>query len=106
MIPNVTDERLCWLTVREELGKWARGMGPLGRLTVLGSSRRGGARLGGDVRRQAGSDRMRLYGRAVDHAAQTLSAGERKHLRATGEVPGWFLADVERRYQEIRKRRR
>ncbi|MEU1465574.1 hypothetical protein ABZ467_33945 [Streptomyces sp. NPDC005727] len=41
----------------------------------------------------------------MDESAQTLSADEREHLRAVGEVPDWFLADVERRYRECRKRR-
>ncbi|MFF9177608.1 hypothetical protein ACWDXT_27140 [Streptomyces sp. NPDC003236] len=41
----------------------------------------------------------------MDEAAQTLSADEREHLRAAGEVPDWFLADVERRYRELGKQR-
>lgn len=48
---------------------------------------------------------MHVYAVAVDDAAQTLSADERQHLRATAEVPDWFMDDVERRYREIRKQR-
>ncbi|MBW8701565.1 hypothetical protein MBT84_18320 [Streptomyces sp. MBT84] len=48
---------------------------------------------------------MHVYAVAVDDAAQTLSADERQHLRATAEVPDWCMGDVERRYREIRKQR-
>ncbi|MFE2579113.1 hypothetical protein [Streptomyces sp. NPDC059378] len=104
-IPNVTDERLCWLIVREELQKKTSKLRFLGWVTVLFSGRTRGARLGGDLRREHASDKMSDYAVAVDAAAQTLSADERKHLRTAGEVPDWFLADVERRYREFRKQR-
>jgi hypothetical protein len=105
-IPNVTDERLCWLIVREDLRKRTGKLGALGWFTVLfGGRTPSRARLGGDLRREHASGKMVDYSVAVDAAAQTLSGDERKHLRAVGEVPDWFMADVERRYQEIRKRR-
>lgn len=104
-IPNVTDERLCWLIVREELQKKTSKLRFFGWVTVLFSGRTAGATFGGDLRRERASDKMSGYAVAVDAAAQTLSADERKRLRAVGEVPDWFLADVERRYQEFRKQR-
>ncbi|MFI9269839.1 hypothetical protein ACIGXM_03845 [Kitasatospora sp. NPDC052896] len=104
-LPNVTDERLCWLVVRDELHKKSSKLGVFGWITILGGGRRGGAALGGDLRREQASGRMGDYALAVDDAASTLSADERGHLRATGQVPEWFMADVERRYQEIHRRR-
>ncbi|MGW1722684.1 hypothetical protein ACWCQK_07060 [Streptomyces sp. NPDC002306] len=59
----------------------------------------------GDLRREKTSAKMSDYAVAVDASAQTLSPDERRHLRTAGEVPEWFRSDVERRYQEIRKRR-
>lgn len=106
-IPHVTDERLCWLAVRDELGQKARKRGVFGWLSLLaagGRNGRNGARMAGDMRREASSGKMQHYAFAVDEAATALGPDERKHLRSTGEVPGWFAADVERRVVEIRKR--
>jgi hypothetical protein len=113
-IPNLTDDRLCWLAIREQLSKKAHKVGPFGWLTALGAgavSRRSGraartaARIDGDMRREAASGKMMDYAFAVDDASGSLTPDERQHLRATGEVPEWFLADVERRVTEIRKRK-
>ncbi|PBC77798.1 hypothetical protein BX265_2555 [Streptomyces sp. TLI_235] len=110
-LPNVTDERLCWLAVREELRKKAHKVGLFGWITALvagavggrsGTAARTAAGTAGDMRRDEASGRMADYAFAVDDAAGTLGADERRHLRATGEVPAWFLADVERRVAEIR----
>ncbi|TDT98710.1 hypothetical protein EDD99_6941 [Streptomyces sp. 846.5] len=46
---------------------------------------------------------MADYAIAVDEASNQLSPDERLHLRSTGEVPDWFLADVEQRAAAIRK---
>jgi hypothetical protein len=109
-VPQVSDDRLCWLAVRDQVNKKANKLGPFGWLTLLaGSGGRGGGRracaLGGDMRREGRSDTMADFAFAVDEAARQLSAEERKHLRATGEVPDWFLADVVRRAAVIGKRR-
>lgn len=104
-IPNVTDERLCWLILRDELRRKNSKLRFLGWFTVLASRRSVGAEIGGDIRRERLSDKMTDYSIAVDASAQTLSPDERQHLRTTARVPDWFMADVERRYQEIRKRR-
>jgi hypothetical protein len=104
-IPNVTDERLCWLIVRDELRRKSSKLRFLGWSTVFFSRRPGDAAFGGDLRRERLSDKMSDYAVAVDASAQTLSLDERQHLRTAAQVPDWFMTDVERRYQEVRKRR-
>lgn len=110
-VPRLNDDRLCWLAVRDRLNKKADKLGPFGWLSALagsggtGRSSSAGARLGGDLRRQDRTDRMGDYAFAVDEAARALSAEERRHLRATGEVPDWFLGEVEQRAAVLRKQR-
>ncbi|MFD5518341.1 hypothetical protein [Streptomyces sp. NPDC127066] len=104
-IPNVTDERLCWLVLRDELRKKSGRLGLFGWLTVLAGRGAEGAEIGGDERRERLSERMTYYSIAVDASAQILSPDERRHLRTTAQVPDWFRPDVQRRYEEIRKRR-
>jgi len=104
---HLTDERLCWLAIQDQLQKRASKLGPLGWLSAFagaGNTRsRGASRLGGDLRRDKRSNKLGDYAIAVDEAAQRLTTDERRHLRQTGEVPPWFLADVEQRAKEIRK---
>ena len=103
-VPHVNDDRLCWLAIRDELGKSSRRLGVFGWITVLGGGRGGsGAALGGSARRDAASDRMADFAIAVDEASNQLSHEERLHLRSTGDVPDWFLADVQRRAAAIQK---
>ncbi|WP_457028343.1 hypothetical protein [Kitasatospora sp. P5_F3] len=106
-VPQATDERLCWLAVRDHLGRKSRRTGFAGLLQVVGTVLGSGlaARIGGDMRRDGTAQKMGHYAFAVDAAADRLTADERRQLRATGEVPGWFLADVEQRAAERRKRR-
>jgi hypothetical protein len=107
---RVTDERLCWLAVRDYCAKKSGKRGFFGWLGLFvaasGRGNRGATATGiaNDSYRGGRSDKMGDYAFAVDDAARTLSKDERAHLRATGEAPDWFLADVERRYQEIRRR--
>ncbi|WP_354637552.1 hypothetical protein [Kitasatospora camelliae] len=137
--PDVTDERLCWLLVRDDLARKARRGGWWWRLLTLsqgdsratnwpdtgevGEPRRGmaatrmvdafqgmhgeGRPLGdaaGEMRRELASGRMADYALAVDDTAETLTAEERRTLRAERTLPARFMPEVERRYQEIRKR--
>ncbi|MCD0482138.1 hypothetical protein LO771_06830 [Streptacidiphilus sp. ASG 303] len=111
---NLTIERLCWIAAREQLSRKAHKAGLFGWLAALGAgavNRRSGseartaAGIAGDMRRESASGKMHEYAFAVDDAAGTLTAAEREHLRATGELPEWFLADVERRVAEMRKRK-
>ncbi|GAA2744941.1 hypothetical protein [Kitasatospora cinereorecta] len=104
--PNVTDERLAWLLVRDELSRrtektpwWS-----LLRFLHAARGRHGLATQAGGMQQEATSGRMADYALAVDDAAETLSAEERRTLRETSTLPGWFMDDVERRYQEIRRR--
>jgi hypothetical protein len=106
---NLSDERLCWLAVKPQLDKKAGKLGLSGWLSALAGGRaagRGGAaaaRLGGDLGRDKRSDKLGDYAIAVDEAAQRLSREERTRLRATGQVPDWFLAEVESRAKELGK---
>ncbi|WP_051731999.1 hypothetical protein [Kitasatospora phosalacinea] len=59
----------------------------------------------GDLRRDRRSGRLHEYAFAVDGAAEALTAEERAHLRATGEAPDGFLAEVGRRVAERRAKR-
>ncbi|MEV6193377.1 hypothetical protein AB0M19_13370 [Streptomyces sp. NPDC051920] len=104
-IPNVTDERLCWLVLRDELRKRSSKLGLFGWISVFTSRQAAGAEIGADERRERLSEKMTYYSIAVDASAQTLSPEERRHLRATAQVPDWFRPDVQRRYEEISRRR-
>jgi hypothetical protein len=85
-----------------KVGFW----GWIGALAGGGRSRGGaGAGLSGDMRRDQASDRAMDYAFAVDGAAEQLNADERRHLRATGQVPGWFIGDVEQRVAEMRHKK-
>jgi hypothetical protein len=102
---RLTDERLAWLAVRDHFSAKSRKRGVLGVIVlVLAARRRSAGGMVNDEQRDAMSDRLGDYAFAVDDAARTLSKDERVRLRATGEVPDWFLADVERRFAELRKR--
>ncbi len=103
--PRLTDERLCWLAVRDHLDRKSSKIGVMGFINIFVGGRGGGAGEAGDLRRAKRADKMGDYGFAVSDAAERLTAEERAKLRAHGEVPDWFLADVERRFAEIRKAR-
>ncbi|MFE0458915.1 hypothetical protein ACFW1A_06590 [Kitasatospora sp. NPDC058965] len=109
---NVSDERLCWLIAREQLGRQARQPGAFGWFTVvLGwlsalyrfGNRTGTQESGRAIRQERTSQRMADYALAVDDTAERLSAEERRELRATRELPTWFMPEVERRFAAIRK---
>jgi hypothetical protein len=109
-VPKVRIERLCWLAVRDRLGRrerrnpvmpawWVRSVARVGR----GSWRSlpDAEWLGADLT----SKRVASFGFAVYDVAQELSVAERQVLRSTGEVPDWFLPAVHRRRRELRRRR-
>jgi hypothetical protein len=103
--PWLTDERLCWLAVRDELNRKARG-GSAMFLRIFGASR--GRRAMAAARDATGdivSNRLRHYAVAVDELAEQLSPEERQTLRMTGQVPAWFLGRVEDRAAQLRKAR-
>ncbi|PYC77447.1 hypothetical protein C7C46_18775 [Streptomyces tateyamensis] len=109
---NITDERLCWLVAREQVGRLARKPGAFGWFTiVLGwlsalyrfGNRTGTQESGRGMRQERTSQRMADYALAVDDTAERLSAEERRQLRASRELPAWFMPEVERRFAAIRK---
>ncbi len=107
-VPNVRIERLCWLAVREKLARRGRDNPVFAAFRLRSSARisRSG-RPGAPERDWLGFDltagRMASFGFAVHDVAQQLSVAERQALRATGEVPDWFLAAVYRRRRELRR---
>lgn len=101
--PKLTDERLCWLAVRDELRRKARGRGVVALMRILAASPGRGRRLRSDDANELVADRMRHYAFAVDELAERLDPQERQVLRQTGRVPAWFLGQVEQRAAEIRK---
>ncbi|GIH16940.1 hypothetical protein [Rugosimonospora africana] len=101
---KVRDERLAWLAVRDRLNRRSRRRSVLGRL--FGNLTPTGTGFGTDLSRGSVKSRMMRYSFAVDDVAQRLTPEERQALRATGQVPDWFLGAVEKRFRELRWRRR
>jgi len=97
---RLTDERLCWLAIRDEIEKKTR---PSLLMRILSA---GSSRYGHDEARGHQRDHMGAYAEAVYDAARDLSADDRKMLRRNGAVPDWFLARVRELYAEDRLRRR
>lgn len=87
---RLTDERLAWLAVRDEV---ARRTPPPLLLRILGAATLDYG--SGDAARDVRDSRRRRYMFAVDDAAGRLNADERRLLRQTGQVPAWFLPYVE-----------
>jgi hypothetical protein len=105
---RLTDERLAWLAVRDHFGALSRRRGVLRTAGLILAFMGGGGRSRGAMvaedQRDAMTGKLGDYAFAVDDAARTLSRDERVRLRATGQVPDWFVPDVERRCAELRKR--
>jgi hypothetical protein len=97
--PNLTDERLAWLAVRDELQRRSsRGFGQF--LLRLGGAMPGVQGNGMSITsrvsaptgaREQRNARMVRYGIAVDDLSRRLSPDERTTLREHGTVPDWFL---------------
>jgi hypothetical protein len=102
-VPNLRDERLCGLAVRDELRRRSRRTpGHVLSMAMIGLV----GWFGNDTKHEHLSRRMEFYSLAVDSVARRLSAAERATLRATGQVPTWFLAEVCREYRAERRRGR
>ena len=108
MAERLRDEQLAWLAVRDALQRHDRGRitSRIGafldrrslrrareRITGPSAGRSGGAGLG-DVDVAPSSPYMVRSSLAVEEVSHRLSDGERATLRATGEVPEWFLPEV------------
>ena len=113
---SLTDERLAFLAAEPALRKLATPwwLGFL-RVFTAGGSANGmlvspGATFGrdgsgpGGVTQEIRGDRMLAYVVAADIAAQRLSPEERRLLRATGELPAWFLDAVREAHAELKRR--
>jgi hypothetical protein len=99
--PQLTDERLAWLAVRNDLNNQSR---PNSLRTFL--QRLGRSRTAGSIYTSRGaygqvnqaddftSRKMQTYAIAVDELSRRLSKDERAVLRSTGKVPAWFLPAI------------
>src|SRR5262245_29920418 len=111
MTSRMSDERLAWLAVRDRLSRKARRGTGLARLLGFDfrSDRIGGSdrpvEVHGRVNETIGG-RMGDYALAVDTVTGRLSADERRQLRETGQVPEWFLGQVEEEVAALRRQRR
>jgi hypothetical protein len=105
---QLTDERLAWLAVRDDLSRLARRGSLIHRVRdALGARqtlvRRDGTVLDtGSSSRRHTSAKMSAYAVAVDEMTQELTADDRRVLRTTGALPEWFLPKVKARYAQIR----
>jgi hypothetical protein len=110
---RMSDERLCWLAVEDRLRKHRSPRSRmvsvlvlaipsvLGYLTWRLPGLVSGALVGMTIwvaiyrtRRMMGGSRMPEYSVAVNQVVKELAPHERQHLRATGQVPSWFLERV------------
>jgi hypothetical protein len=98
--PSLTDGRLAWLAVRDELRKQSRrGLGQLllrlGGALPASSGMSITSRVSAPVSaREQRNSRMIRYSIVVDAMVRHLSDEERAILRADGTVPAWFLPRV------------
>lgn len=98
--PDLTDERLAWLAVRDELRKRSRrGLGQL--LLRLGGALPSSSTMSYSnwvsdpvSAREHRNARMIRYSIAVDALVAHLSEDERAILRRDGTLPDWFLPRV------------
>jgi hypothetical protein len=95
-MPNMQDERIAWLAVREQLREastTARGL----RLMrfVRGISRSpSGYETVESVRDDIIERQMIKYAIAADKLVAKFTIEERFMLRATGQVPAWYLGAI------------
>jgi hypothetical protein len=98
--PSLTDGRLAWLAVRDELRKHSRrGLGQLllrlGGAVPVSHGMSITSRVSAPVSaREQRNSRMIRYSIVVDAMVRHLSDEERAILRADGTVPAWFLPRV------------
>jgi hypothetical protein len=113
---SLTDERLAFLAIEPELRALSRPWWlALVKLFTAGGASNGVTVSAGasgaldkarttSVAQDVRDRRMLDYVVAADVAAQRLNAEERKALRATGELPAWFLGAVQEAKAELRRR--
>jgi hypothetical protein len=87
-VPQLSDERLAWLAVRDDLRNRSKSGSYLViilRFLLLRPPPRD------DPGQDATSKQMRRYAIVVDDLSRRLSKEDLATLRATGRVPEWFL---------------
>jgi hypothetical protein len=99
---RLSDQRLCWLAVRDEL--WRRPPNRIAR-TGFGEVQSLVARIVTRIYRpyryrELHSDRMADLALIVDDLSTRLAAQERDVLRRTGRVPDWFVSSVRDAYEQ------
>jgi hypothetical protein len=88
---RLTDERLAWLAVRDQV---QRETAPSTLMRILGAMT---SSRGSHEARELAGDKRSAYAFAVDDLARELKPEERRILRETGMIPVWFLPEVRRR---------
>lgn len=115
-VPKLRDDRLCWLAVRDQLHRRARRNPVMFLAYVVGRHPRyigtnaAGERLVSNAFGQGASQdiargKMQRYAIAAYEVSARLNPDERQALRATGQVPTWFLPAVLDQAKTIRKGR-
>lgn len=92
------DDRLAFLAAEPQLRRIARRGGSI--KSVLAGLGVPGGSLG--IYGRHARKRMLKLGLACNEAAKRLDAFERLLLQESGELPAWFLPDVERLAQRLR----
>lgn len=108
---NLAVSALAWQAARPELARraWSWWSVPL---RILGGA--GGRRLpgtgsaatpptAGSYTRELSNDRLADYAVAVDEVSERLTRPETDWLRSTGELPDWFIDEVETSYRAWRR---
>ena len=113
---SLSDERLAFLAAEPALRKLSRPwwLGLVKLFTAGGASNGVSVAAGASgaldkarttsVQQDVRDRRMLDYVVAADVAAQKLNADERKALRATGELPEWFLGAVGEAKADLKRR--
>jgi hypothetical protein len=80
--PQLSDERLAWLAVRDEIQKMPRQK-------AFGVKGQFGKLVGRNNRSRTVAEER--YATAVDELVRRMCAEDRRILRSTGKVPEWFI---------------
>jgi hypothetical protein len=103
-MPNLQDERIAWLAVRDELRSRAiktRGVGLMRFVRGINRSESGYRTVEG-VRDDMVETRMMKFAVAADELVAKFSIEERFMLRAVGRVPEWYLDAIVQEAKRIR----
>lgn len=103
-VPNIVDERLAWLAVRDELrdeSRRARGAGLM--RIVRGLNRSPSAAATAEAARVDLVERKMIkFAIVADELVAEFTDRERFMLRATGQVPDWYIDTVKRQAKRVK----